>query len=72
MSPLAQIGKRPDLTVRVLHGEKDQNYPTDFSAKFNVLLEAAGYNTALILFDGGHQVPVDITIRVVAELARTE
>lgn len=72
VSPLAQIGKRPDLTVRVLHGEKDQNYPTSFSARLNDLLDAAGYDTALILFDGAHQVPVDLTIRIVTELARTE
>lgn len=72
VSPLAQIGRRPDLTVRVLHGEKDQNYPTDFSARFNDFLESAGYDTALILYDGAHQVPVDLTIRVITELARTE
>lgn len=71
VSPFAQIGERPDLSVRLLHGEKDE-LPILYSARLHDLLEAAGYDTELILYDGAHNVPIDPTIKTILELTGVE
>jgi predicted esterase len=71
ISPFAQVGERPDLSVRLLHGDKD-NFPTSYSARLHDLLEGAGYDTELIVFDGGHIVPLDVTINTIMALTGVE
>jgi len=66
-SPMAQIGKNPNLSVRFLHGEKDDFGPVQ-PARFNDLLVEAGYDSKLILFDGGHEVPIDHIVELISEL----
>lgn len=68
VSPFAQIGERPELSVRLLHGDED-DFPISFSAKLNDVLETSGYDTELIIFDGGHVVSLDPTIKVIFDLA---
>lgn len=67
-SPMAQIGKNPNLSIRFIHGEMDDFSPEQ-TARFNDLLVEAGYNSELILFEGGHEVPVDLVYELISELA---
>lgn len=65
-SPMAQIGKNPNLSLRFLHGEKDDFGP-DQPARFNELLVEAGYDSELIIFEGGHEVPIDLVFELISE-----
>lgn len=72
VSPIAQIGERPELSVRLLHGDKDGRFPISFSVRFHDLLEASGYDTELIIFDGGHVVSLEPTIMAIFDLTEGE
>jgi len=66
-SPFAQIGKNTGVPLRFLHGKRDDFGP-DLPAELNDLLVSAGYDTDLVIFDGGHEVPIELTAELVSEL----
>jgi predicted esterase len=68
VNPHLQIGSRPTMEVRLLHGERD-NISVEHPMKFNDSLTSEGYDSKVILFDGGHIVPIDLTVEVIYELA---
>ena len=68
-SPLAYLGQNPNLVIRLLHGERDDGVNPESSIKFNEALTKAGYDSELILYDGIHLVPAELTAKVVMELA---
>jgi hypothetical protein len=68
VNPHLQIGSRPTMKVRLLHGERD-NISVEHPMKFNDSLTSEGYDSKVILFDGGHIVPIDLTVEVIYELA---
>jgi pimeloyl-ACP methyl ester carboxylesterase len=68
VNPHLQLRSNPTLKVRLLHGEGD-NISVDHPMKFNDFLTGEGYDSSVILFDGGHFVPIDLTVEVIYELA---
>lgn len=68
VNPHLQIGSRPTMKVRLLHGERD-NISVEHAMNFNQSLTSEGYDSKVILFDGGHIVPIDLTVEVIYELA---
>jgi acetyl esterase/lipase len=60
----------PDLKIRLIHGEEDDDVPFEESAGFAAVLEEAGYDVELIPFSGGHTVPFELTAQTVIDLAR--
>jgi dipeptidyl aminopeptidase/acylaminoacyl peptidase len=68
-SPLAHIGQSPNLVIRLLHGERDDQVNPESSIQFNEVLAEAGYDSELILYDGIHLVPAELTAKVVMGLA---
>ncbi|UCD97731.1 MAG: hypothetical protein JSV42_12265 [Chloroflexota bacterium] len=68
-SPYAIIGGNPDLQLRLLHGAQDENRDPETSIQFNQTLQEAGYDSELILYDGVHLVPAELTAEVILELA---
>lgn len=69
VSPFAHIGQRLHLPIRLLHGERDTVTKPELSEKFNDALVEAGHDSRVILFDGGHIVPPQLTAETVIELA---
>lgn len=68
----SSLGQNPDLKVRLLHGENDTTIPFENSVEFDAVLAEAGYDTELIQFDGGHTVPLELTVETVMEVARNQ
>lgn len=66
-SPFAQVGKNQGMPLRFLHGKSD-DFGADLPAQLNDLLVAAGHDSELIIFDGGHEVPVEIIVELVSGL----
>ena len=66
--PYSHIGKNRDLRVRLIHGEKDELVPVDHAADLNEALAEAGYDTKLVLWDGGHAVPIELTVDEIMEV----
>ena len=64
----AHFGQRPDLLIRLLHGEQDIRYSFEKSVELNDILTEEGYDTRLILFEGRNIVPIPLTIDVILEL----
>jgi pimeloyl-ACP methyl ester carboxylesterase len=69
VSPFAHMGQRLDLPIRLLHGERDTVTNPESSRKFNDALVEAGHDSRLILFEGRHVVPPQLTAETVLELA---
>ena len=69
ISPMAYLGRAPDMPIRLLHGERDTTVQLESSERFNELLLEAGYDTHLIMYDGIHRVPPELTAEIVQELA---
>ena len=67
VSPVAQVGRGPMLPVRLLHGERDTINP-DLPTQMNDILVNSDYDTSLIFYDGVHNVPIDVTIKVLSDL----
>jgi dienelactone hydrolase len=65
------IGMHPELPVRLLHADPDSIIPYENSVGFEAVLAEAGYDVELTKFDGGHIVPLDLTVRSVMELLHT-
>jgi len=68
ISPSQQLGRNPDLLVRLLHGEIDATVPVEASESVQQALTAAGYDSTLTLFDEGHKVPHELTLATIADL----
>jgi len=67
--PYTHIGKNRSLRVRLIHGEKDSDVPVDHAFDLNEALAEAGYDTELTLWDGGHRVPIELTVDKIMEVA---
>jgi dienelactone hydrolase len=70
VAPLAHVGEDPKPVVRLLHGERDTTVDAEASAQIRAILEDAGYDVRLTLYDGIHRVPVELTTEIVMELAK--
>lgn len=68
-SPFSHIGRNLDIPIRLLHGEQDTRANPESSQLFNDVLLEAGYDSRVILFNGGHIVPPQLTIDTIFELA---
>jgi pimeloyl-ACP methyl ester carboxylesterase len=68
-SPFAYLGQKPELPIILLHGEQDDGANPERSLMFNDVLLEAGHDSRVILFDGGHIVPPELTFDAVTELA---
>jgi hypothetical protein len=53
----------------LLHGEQDTLAKPESSQMFNDILLEAEYDSRVIMFDGGHIVPPQLTFETVIELA---
>ena len=63
------VGLHPELPVRLLHGDADEDIPFENSAVFETLLVEAGYDGELIEFEGDHDiVPTDLLTETVMSL----
>jgi acetyl esterase/lipase len=69
VSPIAYLGRDPDFPIRLLHGERDTMAQPESSQTFNDILLEAGFDTQLIMYDGIHLVPPELTAEIVQELA---
>ena len=67
--PYGRIGDDGDLRVRLIHGENDDLVPVSDAVSLNEALAEAGYDTKLTLWEGGHGVPIDLTVEQVLELS---
>lgn len=70
VSPDAHVGQELDLRIRLLHGERDSIVNPEQSVNFNDLLVAGGYDSRLILFDGSHRVPAELTAAEVLAVSK--
>jgi predicted esterase len=68
VSPYSHFGRNLDVPFRLLHGERDTVANPKSSQMFNDVLLEAGYDSRVILFNGGHIVPPQLTIETVFEL----
>jgi len=69
VSPDAHVGQDQDLRIRLLHGERDSIVNPEQSVNLNDLLLAEGYDSRLILFDGIHTVPTELTAAEILAVA---
>lgn len=70
ISPLAHLGSELDIPIRLLQGERDTTVHSP--EEFRDILVEAGYDTQLIMYDGAHRVPPDLTAQIVQDLARED
>lgn len=68
VSPSSFFGQNLSMPIRLLHGERDKTARPESSRAFNEALHKAGYDSQIILFDGGHIVPPELTFEVVMGL----
>jgi len=66
----SSLGENLDLKVRLIHGEHDSTIPFENSVEFDTALAEAGYDTVLIPHDGYHEIPTELTVQTVMEVAR--
>lgn len=69
ISPLAHLGGDLDLPIRLLHGERDDTALEEYVEEFRDVLLEAGYDPQLILYDGIHRVPPELTAEIVQNVA---
>jgi dienelactone hydrolase len=69
VDPFALVGIGDRLVIRLLHGASDQRVNPEPGKRLNEALTASGYDSRLIMYDGGHEVPVDLTAELILELA---
>jgi predicted esterase len=62
------IGMHPELQVRLLAGDTDW-LPFEVPAGLEAVLAEAGYDVEITEFEGGHIVPLDLTVETIMELA---
>jgi pimeloyl-ACP methyl ester carboxylesterase len=68
VSPYAHIGRNPTQRIRLILGEQD-NLSYENQADFNQLLLDADYDSQLLLWDGPHIVPSELTADSAIEAA---
>jgi predicted esterase len=68
VNPSSQVERGPMLPIRLLHGERDTTVSPDFSAQMKDILLASDYDVELILYNGTHQVPSDLTVETFIDL----
>jgi hypothetical protein len=61
------VGLHPELKVRLLAGDSDW-LPFEVPAGLEAVLAPAGYDVELIEFEGGHDIPLDLTVEQIMEL----
>jgi len=69
VSPTSHLGSKLDKPIRLLQGERDTTSKPEISEEFRDILLKAGYDTKLIMYDGTHRVPAELTAKIVQELA---
>lgn len=69
VSPLTHLGSELDIPIRLLQGERDTTAKPEISEEFRDILLDAGYDIQLIMYDGVHRVPAELTAEIVQELA---
>jgi predicted esterase len=65
----SSLGENLDLKVRLIHGEHDSTVPFENSVEFDTALAEAGYDTVLIAHEGYHEIPTELTVETVMEVA---
>ena len=70
ISPFVYIEEGQEIPIRLLHGERDTMMPSRHSEEFRSILLEGGYDVELIMFDGIHRVPPDLSAEVVQLLVR--
>ena len=65
----AHLGKNPGLMIRLLHGEWDDTVDAEASVRFDADLTKAGYDSELTQFEGGHMIPLDLTVATIMQVA---
>jgi predicted esterase len=68
VGPYAYFGRNSGMSIRLLHGERDTFIKPESSQMFNDVLLEAGYDSRVILFDGGHIVPPQLAFETLMEL----
>jgi predicted esterase len=68
VSPYAYFGQNSGMSILLLHGKQDTLAKPESSQNFNDILLEAGYESRVILFDGRHIVPPQLTFEAVIEL----
>jgi dipeptidyl aminopeptidase/acylaminoacyl peptidase len=68
ISPFAYFGERLEVPIRLLHGERDNMVRPKYSEEFRDFFLEEGYDSQLIMFDGIHRVPPELTAEIVQEL----
>jgi dipeptidyl aminopeptidase/acylaminoacyl peptidase len=66
----SSLGENLDLKVRLIHGKYDSIIPFETSVDFDTALAEAGYDTVLIPHEGHHEIPTELTVETVMEVAR--
>jgi len=61
VSPYAFLNQDMDIPIRLIHGEQDEAVDPEVSVQFNDALQKAGYDSTLILHNGSHRVPIELT-----------
>jgi hypothetical protein len=63
------VGRNPHLKVRLFHDPADPAIPLENSTMFEAVLAEAGYDVAVIEFDGGHSYPqAELVVPVLMEV----
>jgi predicted esterase len=68
ISPHVFLGRNLELIIRLIHGENDGLVLPEVSVQFNTALQNAGYDSKLILHDGSHDVPIELTVSEILSL----
>lgn len=71
VSPYAYLDRSLDLSIRLIQGEQDVLVEPEAALQFNDALLAAGFDTRLILHDGVHMAPIELTPLIVMEVIET-
>ena len=65
---LAPLGSRPTMRAFVSHGRTDRVLSVGVSRRLAEVLEEGGHEVEFVEFDGGHQIPDEVTESLVAFL----
>jgi len=68
ISPHMFLGRNLELIIRLIHVENDGVVLPEVSTQFNTALQNAGYNSKLILHEGSHEVPIELTVSEILSL----
>jgi acetyl esterase/lipase len=68
VDPFAYVGQDLSLPVRFLHGDLDSAEKGESAMAFSEDLSEAGYDSEFAMFEGGHDVPPELTYETVVQL----